>query len=270
VIDITARKDAELAAQAARDAAEAASLAKSQFLGVVSHELRTPLTTVIGYADLLMGGTSGPVTARQEDQLARIKTSAWNLVGIIEEILTYSRTDAGQERAFFEPTDVAALAREAAETIEPLACASGLAFRARGLDTSCRVVTDGGKIRQVLINLLGNAVKFTESGEIELELVGDGRSGCVFRVRDTGPGIAAADLEAIFEPFRQLDQSNTRQKGGTGLGLTVSRQLARLLGGDVTVTSSPGAGSTFTLHVPAGSARQSAVSTTTWAAPSVL
>ncbi len=268
VVDITARKDAELAAQAAKEAAEAASLAKSQFLAVISHELRTPLTTVIGYADLLMGGTSGPVTPRQRDQLARVKTSAWNLVGIIEEILTFSRADAGKEKAFFEVTDVAALAREAAETIEPQAHAAGLGFRERGLGTTRWIVTDGGKIRQVLMNLLGNAVKFTESGWVELELAGEPDGGCAFHVRDTGLGIAARDLEAIFEPFRQLDQSSTRLKGGTGLGLTVSRQLARLLGGDVMVVSTPGAGSTFTLRLPARATRQSAASMTTSALPS--
>ncbi len=268
VVDITARKDAELAAQAARAAAEAASLAKSQFLGVISHELRTPLTTVIGYADLLMGGTSGPVTPRQRDQLARVKTSAWNLVGVIEEILTFSRADAGKEKAFFEVTDVAALAREAAETIEPQAHAAGLGFRERGLGATRWLVTDGGKIRQVLMNLLGNAVKFTESGVVELELVGEADGGCAFHVRDTGPGIAARDLETIFEPFRQLDQSSTRLKGGTGLGLTVSKQLARLLGGDVTVVSAPGAGSTFTLRLPPRAAHQSAASMATSAVPS--
>ncbi len=268
VVDITARKDAELAAQAAKEVAEAASLAKSQFLAVMSHELRTPLTTVIGYADLLMGGTSGPVAPRQRDQLARIKTSAWNLVGIIEEILTFSRADAGKEKAFFEVTDVAALAREAAETIEPQARGAGLAFRAEGLGGIRRIVTDGGKIRQILMNLLGNAVKFTESGAVELELAEDAQGGCAFHVRDTGPGIAARDQELIFEPFRQLDQSSTRQQGGTGLGLTVSRQLARLLGGDVTVASTPGMGSTFTLRIPARGTRQSAASITTSAVPS--
>ncbi len=268
VVDITARKDAELAAQAAKDVAEAASLAKSQFLAVMSHELRTPLTTVIGYADLLMGGASGAVAPRQRDQLARIKTSAWNLVGIIEEILTFSRADAGKEKAFFEVTDVAALAREAAETIEPQAHAAGLDFRVEGLEGSRWIVTDGGKIRQILMNLLGNAVKFTASGRVELELAEEADGGCAFHVRDTGPGIAARDQELIFEPFRQLDQSSTRQNGGTGLGLTVSRQLARLLGGDVTVASAPGIGSRFTLRIPARATRQSAASITTSAVPS--
>lgn len=250
VVDITARKEAELSAQAAREAAEAASSAKSQFLAVISHELRTPLTTVIGYADLLAAGTVGGMTLRQRDHLGRIRTSAWHLVGIIDEILTFSRADAGKERAHLQLLDVAALAREAAETMEPLAQARGLAFVMRGLDEPRRVLTDGGKIRQILLNLLGNALKFTEAGGIELELA-ELEGEVQLRVKDTGPGIPAEHLEAVFEPFRQLDQSNTRQVGGTGLGLTVSRQLARLLGGDVTVESRTGVGSVFTLAVPA-------------------
>jgi len=246
VVDITARKEAELAGQAAREAAEAASRAKSQFLGVISHELRTPLTTVIGYADLLIGGLSGPVTERQREQLRRIKTSAWNLVSIIEEILTFSRAEAGKEEAQLEPTDVAALAREAAEMMEPQAHSRGLHFRARLLPSPRYVVTDGGKVRQIILNLLGNAVKFTDEGAVELELA-EVPGGLALHVGDTGPGIAPENLESIFEPFRQVDQSSTRQKGGTGLGLAVSRHLARLIGGEVTVESEPGRGSTFTL-----------------------
>ena len=264
-VDITARKEAELAAQAAREAAEAASRAKSQFLGVISHELRTPLTTVIGYSDLLIGGLSGPVTERQREQLRRIKTSAWNLVSIIEEILTFSRTEAGKEEAQLEPTDVAALAREAADMIEPQAHSRGLHFRAHLLPSPHYVVTDGGKVRQIILNLLGNAVKFTDVGAVELELA-EVPGGLALHVRDTGPGIAPENLEAIFEPFRQVDQSSTRQKGGTGLGLAVSRHLARLMGGDVTVESAPGQGSTFTLWLTR-ERPQSAGSSVTEAAP---
>ena len=264
-VDITARKEAELAAQAAREAAEAASRAKSQFLGVISHELRTPLTTVIGYSDLLIGGLSGPVTERQREQLRRIKTSAWNLGSIIEEILTFSRTEAGKEEAQLEPTDVAALAREAADMIEPQAHSRGLHFRAHLLPSPHYVVTDGGKVRQIILNLLGNAVKFTDVGAVELELA-EVPGGLALHVRDTGPGIAPENLEAIFEPFRQVDQSSTRQKGGTGLGLAVSRHLARLMGGDVTVESAPGQGSTFTLWLTR-ERPQSAGSSVTEAAP---
>ncbi len=281
VLDITVRKEVELAGQAAREAAEAASRAKSQFLGVISHELRTPLTTVIGYADLLIGGLSGPVNERQREQLRRIKTSAWNLVSIIEEILTFSRTEAGKEEAQLQRTDVAALAREAAEMIEPQAHARGLYFRAHLLEGPRYVVTDGGKVRQILLNLLGNAVKFTDDGAVELEVV-EVPGGLALHVRDTGPGIAPEHLEAIFEPFRQVDQSSTRQKGGTGLGLAVSRHLARLLGGDVTVVSELGRGSVFSLWLtperprsgpsvaltaPPGEGSQSAGSSVTVATP---
>ena len=266
VLDITERKQAELEGEAAREAAEAASLAKSQFLAVISHELRTPLTTVIGYADMLIESGSDVLGGREREQLRRIKKSAWLLVSIIEEILTFSRADAGKEHADLQPVDVVELAREAVDAVEPLAQARGLVFRARGLEGVRRVITDGGKIRQVLLNLLGNAVKFTEQGAVELELV-DGADVVEFRVRDTGPGIASGDLKAVFEPFRQLDQSNTRRNGGTGLGLTVSRQLARLLGGDIAIDSRLGVGSVFTLTVPARRP-QSAGSSWTSATPS--
>ena len=195
----------------------------------------------------------------------RIKTSAWNLVSIIEEILTFSRTEAGKEEAQLEPTDVAALAREAADMIEPQAHSRGLHFRAHLLPSPHYVVTDGGKVRQIILNLLGNAVKFTDVGAVELELA-EVPGGLALHVRDTGPGIAPENLEAIFEPFRQVDQSSTRQKGGTGLGLAVSRHLARLMGGDVTVESAPGQGSTFTLWLTR-ERPQSAGSSVTEAAP---
>ncbi len=266
VVDITERREAELAGEAAREAAEAASRAKSQFLGVISHELRTPLTTVIGYADLLIAGLSGAVTDRQREQLRRIKTSAWNLVGIIEEILTFSRAEAGKEEVHLDVTDVAQLVREAAEVMEPQANSRGLRFLTLAPEGRVLAVTDGGKVRQILINLLGNALKFTEEGWIRLELRSGGPA-LELEVSDTGRGIPPSDLEAIFEPFRQLDQSSTRQRGGTGLGLTVARQLARLLGGDVTVASKLGIGSSFILRLPAA-LPQSMASSVTTAVPS--
>ena len=266
VVDITERKEAELAGQAAREAAEAASRAKSQFLGVISHELRTPLTTVIGYADLLIAGLSGAVSERQREQLRRIKTSAWNLVGIIEEILTFSRADAGKEEVHLEVTDVGRLVREAAEIMEPQAHSRGLRFFTVVPQERVLAMTDGGKIRQVLMNLLGNALKFTEEGWIRLGLR-VGAAGLELEVSDTGRGIPPADLEAIFEPFRQLDQSSTRQQGGTGLGLTVARQLVRLLGGEIAVASQLGSGSSFIVRLPAAMP-QSTASSRTSAVPS--
>ncbi|HET9982505.1 MAG TPA: ATP-binding protein [Longimicrobiales bacterium] len=231
----------------ARGVAEQASHAKSQFLAVMSHELRTPLTAVVGFSDLLLAEVSGPLNAAQKEQVGRVKAGARHLVSIIDEILTFSRVEAGRETVRLERVDVAALAREAALLIEPQTLTKGLRLDVEVPDEPVWLETDPGKLRQILLNLLGNAAKFTDEGVVALELERDGGAHVLLRVRDTGPGIEEADHGRIFEPFTQIDQSTTRTRGGTGLGLPVSKRLARLLGGDVVVESRPGAGSTFTL-----------------------
>jgi len=233
-----------------RARAEDASRAKSQFLAVMSHELRTPLTAVIGYAELLSDGVAGPVTPQQKVQLARIKSSAWHLVSIIDEILSFSRAETGREEVRLEDVDVAALARDTLARIQPEAEAKGLAVRTDLPETPVIVRTDPAKLRQILLNLLGNAVKFTEQGHVALELEQDRGPWLTLRVSDTGPGIPPEHRRTIFEPFSQLDQSATRRKGGTGLGLAVSRRLITLLGGEITLDSTVGAGSTFTVRIP--------------------
>ncbi|HET9983240.1 MAG TPA: ATP-binding protein [Longimicrobiales bacterium] len=238
------------AEQDARRRAEQASLSKSQFLAVMSHELRTPLTAVIGYADLLASETSGNLNPKQAEQVGRIRSSAWHLVSIIDEILTFARMEAGREQVRFERLDATHLARAASELLEPQARARGLELHADVPPGPLWIRSDPGKVRQILLNLLGNAVKFTDEGGVFLTLHPEGDEWLAFTVRDTGPGIDAAHLERIFEPFTQADQSATRLKGGTGLGLAVSRRLAHLLGGDVTVESTVGEGSTFTLRLP--------------------
>lgn len=259
--DISARRQAQEETQLARAEAEAASRAKSQFLAVMSHELRTPLTGIIGYADILGSGIWGEITEQQREQVARIKAGAWHLVSVIEEILTFSRSEAGKEELRLELVDVARIAREGAELLEPQAEMKGMALRVRVPDSPVEIMTDGRKVRQIILNLVGNAVKFTDSGEVELSME---RSAewVVFRVRDTGPGIPSDQLERIFEAFTQLDQSHTRIKGGTGLGLTVSRKLAQLLGGDVTVESNPtAAGSLFSVRLPCSVSTSSSAAT---------
>ncbi|MBX6365151.1 MAG: GAF domain-containing protein [Gemmatimonadetes bacterium] len=232
------------------EAALAASKAKSDFLAVMSHELRTPLTAIIGYADLLAAETAGPLTARQKEQLSYITRRARDLIRIIEQILAYSRMEAGRATVHLEPVDLAELVRAVAEIAAPLAGERHLAFHIVAPEEPTIVVTDRGKLRRILLDLLSNAVKFTDRGSVALEAdVED--AWIVAHVRDTGIGIRPEDQERIFEPFVQVEAALTRERGGTGLGLTVARRLARLLGGEITVQSEPGKGSTFTARLPA-------------------
>ena len=229
--------------------ARAANAAKAGFLATMSHELRTPLNAMLGYVELLLLGIPETVPPGATRHVERIRLASQHLLSIIEEILTFSRIEAGRERVEPEEVDLLALVGEVSAIIEPLAAGKGLAFRVPERVEPPSLVTDPRKLRQILVNLLGNAVKFTRAGSVAFEVEPDG-GHLQLRVRDTGIGIAPADLEVIFEPFRQVDSTMTRPAGGTGLGLSVSRQLARLLGGDVTVESRPGEGSVFTVSLP--------------------
>jgi len=229
--------------------AQEANRAKAGFLATMSHELRTPLNAILGYADLLDLEVAGPLAEAQRTQLRRIQAGGRHLLQLIEEILTFSRIEAGREEVHWAPADVGEIAREAAALVEPLAAAKRLGFSVRVGDGAGEMETDPGKVRQILLNLLSNAVKFTDAGEVALEAEADG-GGWTVRVRDTGIGIEREQAERIFDPFSQVEQAPSRRVEGTGLGLTVSRQLARLLGGDVEVESVPGVGSTFTVRLP--------------------
>jgi signal transduction histidine kinase len=229
--------------------AEAANEAKSAFLATMSHELRTPLTAILGYEELLADGVSGPTTEVQRKHLSRIKLGAQHLLTLIDGILTLARLDAGSEALFRDQVSVDRLLDETATLISPLATAKRIEFEVRRPEPSLAVHTDHTKVRQILVNLLGNAVKFTDQGEVVLEAHVEG-DFVIFTVRDTGIGISAEYQERIFDSFWQVRQTTTRTVGGSGLGLSVSRRLARLLGGDITVESSEGVGSTFTLRLP--------------------
>ena len=238
--------------QQARTSAEHASRVKSDFLAVMSHELRTPLNAIIGYTSLIADEIVGPVSAAQQTQLGRVKAGARHLLSLIEQILSLSRLEAGKEDVLVERVDIREIARETAMLVEPAAMSKQLRFDVKMPARPLEVDTDPTKVRQIMLNLLGNAVKFTESGFVELSLEGE-NGGALIRVRDTGEGIAPEHAERIFEPFWQVGQTRYARAAGTGLGLSVSRQLARLLGGDITVESELGSGSTFTVRLPPAS-----------------
>jgi signal transduction histidine kinase len=245
------------AAEEAQHIALSASHAKSDFLARMSHELRTPLAAIIGYGELLADGITGPVNPEQERQLGRIRSSANHLLAIIEEILTLSRVEAGKEKARFEEVELHDLLESVSAMAEPLAAAKGLKFN---LETAphATIRTDPMKVRQVLLNLISNAVKYTDAGVVSLKSdVTDGHVD--FLVSDTGLGIDKDHLEKIFEPFWQVEQATTRRTGGTGLGLAVTRQFVDLLGGTVGVQSELGKGSTFHVTIPVQPAAPSGV-----------
>ena len=231
------------------ETARLASQAKSDFLAVMSHELRTPLTTVMGYTDLLLAEVSGALTTQSRTYVDRIRTAAWHLLGLIEQILIYTRVEVGREQVQTERVMIEYVLRDAAALIEPVAAEKGLKFRCKTPEQTAYVDTDLTKLRQVLLNLLSNAVKFTDEGDVVLEARVADRT-IEFLVHDTGIGIAPEHIDRVFDSFWQVDQSATRRVGGTGLGLSVARRLAKLLGGDVSVTSTPAVGTTFVLRLP--------------------
>jgi two-component system, chemotaxis family, CheB/CheR fusion protein len=247
LFDSTAQRRTREALRDATTAAQSANLAKGTFLATLSHEFRTPLNGILGYADLLQ--LDGTLTDVQAQKVERIKAGCWHLTSMIEEILSFAKLDAGKEEVRIESADARVIAQEAAALVEPAATAKGLGFVLNLPTTAMRLVTDAAKARQILLNLCGNAVKYTETGEVRLALRGDdGR--VVFDVSDTGIGIALEHQPRVFERFWQVDGASTRAAGGMGIGLAAAREYARLLGGDVAVASRPGFGSTFHFWLP--------------------
>jgi PAS domain S-box-containing protein len=235
--------------EAARRDAEAASRAKGQFLAVMSHELRTPLNAILGYSELLEMGVHGPVTDAQREAVARVRRSGQHLLSLVNNVLNLERAEVGQLEADFATLTVAQLFADADALTRPQAEAKGITFTVEVPPPDLLVLCEREKAGQVLVNLLSNAVKFTRAGgrvtlsyEVGEEMVG-------LRVADSGVGIPRDALERIFEPFVQLDAGLTRAAEGAGLGLAISRRLARLMGGDVTAESEVGKGSTFTFSL---------------------
>ncbi|MEQ9569880.1 MAG: ATP-binding protein [Longimicrobiales bacterium] len=242
-------EQARLAAEAALDDAARANAAKSEFVATISHELRTPLNAILGYADLLVAGVPVALPEAALGHVERVVASARHLRGLIDEVLTFSRLEAGGDDVGWAPVAVDTLLNEVHALTLPLAEEKGLRLEVRAPSDVPAPVSDTGKLRQVLVNLTGNAIKFTDRGRVEVSAQREG-ADLEFHVRDTGRGIAPEDLAHVFEPFWRRDSGTSGGWGGTGLGLGVARRLAHSLGGEITVESTLGAGSVFTLTVP--------------------
>ncbi|HKO02512.1 MAG TPA: ATP-binding protein, partial [Thermoanaerobaculia bacterium] len=268
--DITDRKQAQERAQQlayereARLEAEAASKAKSEFLAIMSHELRTPLNAVLGYSELMELGISGPITDKMREQIGRIRISATHLLSLVNDILDLAKVEAGRLQVSSGPASATATVGAAIALIQPQAAARSLELNLLPSPEASPVYRgDDERARQILVNLLSNAVKFTPpGGKITVQIARSQspdpetklqpkRSYVSFRVTDTGTGIPEEKLISIFDPFVQAETGHARPREGSGLGLTISRRLARLMGGDLTVKSEVGKGSTFTLWLPA-------------------
>ncbi|MFO0963215.1 MAG: ATP-binding protein [Phycisphaerales bacterium] len=251
LFDSTERKETELALERAKREAEAASRAKSEFVANVSHEIRTPMTAIVGYAELMRDGDSGGGDISREEAADAVARNADHLLAIINDILDMSRVEAGAMTVQRVPTDLRAIASEVLALLRQRAAA-------RGLDLSLTVdpgapeaiLADPMRVRQIIINLVGNSIKFTNSGGVSVRIGMQGERVAI-AVQDTGIGMSPEQVSKLFAAFSQVDTSPTRAFGGTGLGLALSRRLAQLMRGDISVSSEPGVGSTFTVLLPA-------------------
>lgn len=231
------------------DQAQAADRAKSRFLATISHELLTPLTTLTGYGELLADQVIGPLSEQQLEILGRILTVTHELSSMIEEILSFTTLEEGRDAVRPSELLAADLVHAVAKMLAPAVAPRGLTLRATAPPEAIRLVTDVDKLRQIIVHLVTNAIKFTEKGGVEIHVMRDGGE-IRFSVHDTGIGIAIEDRDRLFQPFTQLDQGLTRRHGGTGLGLHIAHRLAAMLGGRIEVESEPGVGSVFTLVLP--------------------
>ena len=243
-------KNAVEDAEAAREQAQEANKTKSAFLANMSHELRTPMNAIIGYSEMLLEEAEDTGDKWMEPDLRKILSSAKHLLQLINDILDLSKIEAGRMTVFLEPVDIAQTAKDVAATVQPLVAKNANAFDLHCAPDVGSMRTDLTKLRQTLFNLLSNASKFTEKGKVTLEIKRRADAMVSFAVTDTGIGMTPEQMGKLFGEFVQADASTTRKYGGTGLGLAISRKFCRMLGGDITVESTPGQGSTFTAILP--------------------
>jgi signal transduction histidine kinase len=239
----------------AREVAERAIQTQGQFLRTMTHELRTPLNAVVGYTDLLADEIAGQITPVQKDHLRRARRASAHVLALVEELLRFARLDAREEKVHVERAIAAHIVEDALDIVRPIAELKGGRVRVEIPELEIVLDTDPLKLRQILVNLVTNAVKYTDTGDVvltmRLEGMGVAQKIC-FEVTDTGRGIAVGDRDHVFEAFWQVDHPLRRVSDGTGLGLWVARRLARLLGGDVTIDKSElGRGTTFVASLPA-------------------
>jgi signal transduction histidine kinase len=250
-----AEQTASEAAMKAREVAELANKAKAHFVATVSHELRTPMNAVLGYTKLIADELCGPVTALQREHLGRVSATGEHLLDLVDQLLSHARIEAGEETVELGDVAVTTLVEQTLVLVRPLAEQKGLHVRVEGPARPVQLHTDLGKVRQILVNLLANAVKFAERGDIVVAVHTEGEDASqrvIFTVSDTGAGISPEHYHQIFEPFWRVVPTLAREREGTGLGLSVARHLARLLGGDVVLTASAlRHGSTFEFSLPA-------------------
>ena len=235
-------------AERAREEAESANKAKSQFLASMSHELRTPLNAIAGYVQLLEEGIQGPINEQQREYLRRTRRSQEHLLGLINDVLNFAKLEAGRVQFKMSDVPLRETLAEVDDLTAPQVGAKGLSYENTGCETTIVLRADRDRLRQILLNLVSNAVKFTPAGgRITVECGTKGGLASI-TVRDTGMGIPADKVEAVFEPFVQVGKQLNRE--GTGLGLSISRELARAMQGDLTARSTLGAGSAFTVTIP--------------------
>src|ERR1700726_131072 len=235
---------------AARDAADEANRTKSSFLANMSHELRTPLNAIIGYSEILQEDAADKDDKEPIEDLQRIESAGRHLLGLINNILDLSKIEAGKMDVFIEAVDIQALVKEVLSIVKPLADKSGNVIEVICPSDIGSFRSDQTKVKQCLLNLLSNANKFTSKGTLKLALAREGTSVVTFAVSDTGVGMTREQLGRLFQAFSQADASTTKRFGGTGLGLAITKHFCTMLGGDVTVESSPGKGSTFVITLP--------------------